>query len=56
MWSFKQLPSEPGSIGQNFLISSQKHTQHSFLDVLVAMDGGGQWARQDLKHVLKSPR
>ncbi len=51
------LPPQPGAIVKDLLHPAKEHVEHCLLDVLVAVDGGGQRLRQHLKRVvLLAPR
>lgn len=48
------VPSDAGSILQHLLHATQQHAEDGLLDVLVAVDAGGQGTSQLIKDVLKA--
>lgn len=50
------VASDAGSIVQHLLHATQQHAQDGLLDVLVAVDAGGQGASQLIKDVLQAGR
>lgn len=48
------VPSDAGSVLQNLLHAAQQHAEDGLLDVLVAVDAGGQRAGQLVKDVLEA--
>lgn len=48
------VPSDAGSVLQHLLHTTQQHAEDGLLDVLVAVDAGGQGTSQLIKDVLEA--